>query len=119
MRFALVGFLSLAACAAPCSTSTTVELATSASVSCSPADGGVRIWYRPFNALSESFVDACTGSVDAGTLSFAVTLRTCEPGASSGPAATECALPTLAPGRYAVGDRQLVLPDDGGVARCE
>jgi hypothetical protein len=119
MRFALGVFLALAACSAPCTTSTTVDLATSASMSCSPADGGVRVRYRPFNALGESFVDACTGSIDAGALSFAVTLRTCEPMSASSPALTECSLPTLAPGRYAVGDRQLVLPDDGGVASCE
>ncbi len=75
--------------------------------------------FRAFNTLDENFPEACTGTVDGGALEFAVTVRTCAPGASTGIGFSECTLPALAPGRYAVGDRALVVPTDGGLATCE
>lgn len=94
-------------------------LATAGNVSCSPLDGGARVTFRAYSALDENFVDACEARVDGGVLSVLVSRRTCEPGRATGSSSAECVLPALSPGRYAVGDGQLVVPSDGGVATCE
>lgn len=114
LSFSLLTFLLAASCSAPCMTST-----TSSGVSCSASDAGARVLARPYSALSENFVDACEGSFDGGTLSFVVSLRSCEAGTSTGATALDCTLPTLPPGRYVVGDGALVVPADAGRAACE
>ena len=117
MRSLLPGcfLFGLSACApAPCVTTTTT------SASCTSRDGGdARVTVRPYSALDEVFVDGCeTQWGDAG-LVVSASLRACPAGASTGPAFAECAVPSLPPGRYPLGDATLVVPADGGFTTCD
>ena len=120
----VVLFLSLAtfvSCREPCSRSTS-ELPGGAfgNLTCANPDGGAYVRYRAYSTLWIGFVDACSATLDGGELNFTVTSGSCEPETTDvPPSVAECTLPTLPPGRYAVGGDELIVPADGGAISCE
>lgn len=111
----VVVLLGAAGCRPPC-----LETSSRVVPSCAAReDGGGFVGYRPYTALDEVFVDECAGEVVDGSLVFTARTRACEPRVSSGATFAECRLPSLTPGRWAVGGATLVVPADGGTARCE